>query len=696
MDNTLTPDFGSIDSRQQTTEPVVAESTIELPITDQDLLAVVRSRNSVDLAFTKGVIKLDDRRKLNEDMWVGKQLDETGLYNWQVPYKDNLIWQDLENRIAIAVGRMPQIIVTPPSGKQEDKDMAESLEKVLEIKIQNDASKRIVKDGLRQLHLYLTAAIKCRWDKNIGKHGDFIFELVNPRRLQLDTSAVIPHDGFTADNCEIISEWIEEPAGVVLSKFPKKREDLMRAFGFVRGTPRQMMAKIRYQEVWFTWYDQQGKLIEGVAWIYQSIVMDKMKNPYFDWQGYESVDENDEVEELFFNYFERPRKPYILFSYQNLGRSPYEDTTAVEQSIPLQKIVNKRGRQITEISDRAIPKLAFAGSFISKEEARRVTNDPDEHIWMEQATDVRQAVQFIPAQPPSPVLLQDMMQNRNQIDSKFNTHATTRGDRVPNESGVSKQITREGDLAMSDDLADVTVQRVMYEMAGWATQMMKLMYDKEHYVKDIGKDGEMIEVALKRDAIADGVAVNVKASSTDKQQKRVDAQMEVARKMTDPLTYFEDMDKPNPKDLTKKLILFQMGAGGDPNAMLAYTQAIGVDLGMQPPAPETPPGSEAPAAPTGEAPAGAPPSEPGATPQDTNLDPNGSVSGAGGDAEQAQADLQSILSGQMVEPATVSPDYIAVFIQFVQSPEFEQLSPEQQQMLQQFVARMQELAAGGQ
>ena len=653
MDPSLIPEVPE-ESQVKTEEAVNATGPLDLDINDNILADVIQKKIDETEAHNKNKLKLPDRRKRNYDFWRGDQLNESEFEAWQVPHKNNIIWQDLEHRISIAAGRMPDIIVTPADNTPEKAESARKFEKILDIKVKNDVTKRIVKDGLRDLHNELTAAVKIRWDK---ERKDFIFELVRPAKFGVDYTATIPHDGYTLDNAELVYEWIEEPIAVVFAKFPKKKDELKELLGRTRDTEKFMLSKLRYLELWFTWYTKSGKPIEGTAWKYQHLILGKEKNSTFDYEGYEKPSEDMApdgtpiVDQILRNHFDRPRKPYILFTYQNTGKGPVDDTSAVEQAVPLQKSLNKTGRQIIEISDNAVPKLAFAGKYIDKEQARRVTNDPNEHIWTSaQTEDVRQAVMSIKSDSPSPALYQNQAVIKNDIDSKFSTHGTSRGETETSESGVSKQITREGDLVTSDDMASIVVERVVYEMCNWAVQMMKVNYDKAHIIKNLGREGEMVYEELSRDNIDDGIAVNVKASSVDKQTKRADALALAARKAIDPFTMYEDLDYPNPKERAKRLILF---LGGAQDGYARYMEDLGMETG---------------------------PTLPGGQP-----------GGQGMDAQQATLDIQRIEAGEVIEPQAIpTPEYMVVFKQYVESGALESQPPEVQQVFAEYLAKLQE------
>lgn len=637
---------------------VLDNGVLSLPIDEAELVSIINQKIQNSETYFKDTLNLTKRRDEMVDFWQGKHFDEKKFdMTWQVPYKDNIVWQDTEQRIAIAAGRMPDYMFS--ADNMEDKDTKEALERTEQFvrsKIDPDVIKAMIKDGLRHEHLYLTAAIKCRWDPNLcDGDGDFLFELVHPTRYGMDYTATIPHaPAYTSDNMELVYEWLEEPLSLVLAKFPKKRDLLMRYFS-TTNQGRLMAAKIRYKECHFTWYDQQGRIFEGTTWIYRDLCLDKIRQPYFDWEGYDTLGEVDpmtqkpKVERKYRNFFERPRKNYIFFSYQNLGIGPMDSTSAVEQGVPIQKTINKRGRQITEISDRAIPKIATSGTYMSKEAARRISNDPAELLWLESAEDMQKAVVHIPGSPPNPILFQDLMANRSAIDAKFSTQATTRGAAAPNESGVSKQITREGDLNVADDMVDVVVERVITEMVGWAIQMGKVMYHKPHKIRRQDRNGDVTHAdgEFTRDVIPDGINIKVKASSTDKAQRKANAVQLAGVKAIDPYSLFEAMDVANPKEMTKRLILFE--AGKD-DGYARYFEELGIEVG--------PPLAGAQGA-GGVAGAG----------------DQGGQAGLAADpvAEQqrAQQDIQALIQGQQVQPqGPPSVPYVQALIAYVQSEDF--------------------------
>ena len=555
---------------------VVDTPALSLPIDDKDLISVLNEKiQNSDKYYEKN--KLRGRRKLNEDFYLGNQIDESQMYDYQKPiYQDNMLWEDLERKITMASNKLPDIICNGP-----DVDSVKALQDELSRRINCDAGQRIIKDGLRMHDINYLAAIKYRWDNNRGENGDYIYELCDINRMVIDHTAKIPQDGFTADNMEFIAEWIEEPTSVVLAKFPSKKDELMQQLGYKQMSSKRYASKLRYLEVWFTWYDEKGEIFEGVCWKYGNIILGKMKNPNWDWDGYDHQflkkdNSGFENKHVYHNFFDRPRKPYIFFSHKNLGHGPMDDTTAIEQTIPLQKIVNKRGRQITEISDACVPKKVF-GNGMTKEDAASVTNDPSESLWFN-TEDVSKAYGSIAGAPPSQMLLQDMAMVKENIDSKFATHQASKGEMASvHMSGMARQLMMQGDITMADDLVTTVVDRVVWEMAQWAVQMMKVYYDEDHYSRQMGDDGKLVEQTINNGLIVDGILVNIKANTIDKKARRDTAMALLPIKGIDPLSMFEDLDVANPKEKVKRLLAFMMGEGPNGDGFAKYMQICGLE-----------------------------------------------------------------------------------------------------------------------
>jgi hypothetical protein len=593
-----------------TTDQIVVDTpALELPIDDSIIL------QTLDYAERQGKtirqkLGVDKRSEETHKFWKGDQVDQTKLdTRYQMMHVDNVVRQNLENKIKLATGHMPDLFCAPPDKQSFNMEATQDLQSYQRDRFGGGVTKRLLKNGLRKMELDFVGIIKARYDQ---KEQRSKYELIDSKYILFGEGAKVFEDGFTIDGTDILFHYVEESTQVVLNKFPKKSGELM---AMLATSGKQIPSRIIYTEASFKWFDQKGEAHEGIAWRYGSVLLDKMRHPYFDYDNPQN------------NFFERPRKNYIIISYANLGDSVYEDTTDTEQSIPIQRIINRRRRQITEIADRSVPKLAFMGGAMTMELASNISSSPSEAIILSDnytGDDIDKAMSIIPATPPNPVLYSDLSSLYGRMDSIFATHGTTRGE-VTNggESGVSKQITREGDLVTSDDISEVTLERVLYEMVSWEMHFLRLFRDDENQepLRITNSEGETDFIELNRQKIEVDVQVVVKASGQDKQTRRADALQLLTAQAIDPYTLFEDLDVPNPRERMRRLAAFiKAQASGN---LDAYMEVLGVD-------PKTP----------------------------------------FANADDAARDISILRSGHTVQLQLPDESYVAVFTSLVNSPQF--------------------------
>lgn len=609
-------------------EIVVQTAPLFLPISDEVILQTLNEAETQGKTLRQK-LNIDKRSHENTEFWRGNQVDATRLdARYQMAHVDNVVRQDLENKIKLATGHMPDIFVAPPDKQDFNMEAARDIQVYLRDRFTGSVTKRIIKNGLRKLDLDLIAVIKARYDQ---KQKRSVYELVNGRDILFGEGSTVYEDGYTIDGTEVIFHYVNEATQQVLNTFPAKAQELL---GALSSDGKQIPSRIRYTEAHFRWYDTKGNINEGVVWRYGPLLLGKMKEPYFDY-------DNPSL-----NYFDRVRKPFILFSYSNLGESVYEATTDFEQGIPINRIINRRRRQITEIADRSVPKLAFLGGAMTAELAANINPSPNEAVILSDGyggDDIKQAMAVIPATPPNPILYNDLVDLRGRVDSIFATHGTTRGEaKTAGESGVSKQISREGDLVTSDDIVDIVVERVINEMAAWEMQFSRLFHDDDRPpLRITDREGDTEYVELNRQKIETDIQVVVKASSTDKQVRRADALQMLTAKAIDPYSLFEDLDVNNPKERMRRLMAFiKSQQTGD---YTAYMDILGIDM-------ETPFATE----------------------------------------EDADRDIDILANGQQVMLRLPSEKYVSTFMQLVKSPEFNtQYNEFSKTMIQNHVKRLQ-------
>lgn len=555
--------------------------TLDLP--DEIFTRTVKKLIKDSEDFYNKKLNLRERRERNEEYVFGRQLRARKLKEYESRYQDNIIYEALAYLKPIALSQMPDIVVSPGNESHEAKKTADKISKVIESEIKKEKRRKTLAISFKHLEVFFLGAIKAYWDPDKGDMGDYDFRFVHPENLVLDHTA----SQLDQSDMGFIAEYVPWTVKECLRRFPSKKDDLIAklhqsgkfdAGGKNENNEGGLNTVIKVAEVWFTWYDKVGgeyQKFEGTAWLYDNVLLGKKKNAYWDWEGQQNtVGLTEEVlrqsimngvslpiEKVFHNYFDSPRKPYILLGYNQWGKHPLDETSDVEQSIALQEEHDKRGRQISQMLDRARPKNIFStDSGLKKEDIEELDMaDPDSDLLVD--GDVHTVHDKILGEQPSPQAFNDLQMSQNRLFAKMGVNGTVRGQ--PESSvATTNQIARESDFTRADDLSEETINSASREMAEWILQFIKLFYTKDHFKKLAGPDGEFVFQRLNRDMIDDGMEVVITASGTDKIKAQQRAMDMAKLELIDPYTFYKDLGVSDPQGRVERLLMFKSDPQG--------------------------------------------------------------------------------------------------------------------------------------
>lgn len=566
------------------------QDPLTLKLDDDVLINHINKRIDNSQAWFADEKDLFNRREKNWEYYLGEQLNTADFEYYQSPYVDNVIFESLSTIKPIALSRLPDMIVKPGDDDEESKETADSLTKIVNTDIRKRENRKVLGVAFQHLPLFYTGVVKAIWDPQKGDSGDYRFKVVHPDNIVVDHTST----DNSSDNMDFVAESVELSVKEIIMMFPKKKEEILESIGFDNEdedskNEKRLASKKKIWEVWFTWWDKSRdpdtdemkfERIEGVAWKMDKIVLNKMKNPYWDWSGEKRLftyDMNDgskrepsqeeirravfgedevKTETIFHNHFKNPRKPYMFMGYYQFGKMPYDETSVVEQVLLMQDNLNKRGRQITEMNDRAAGKDYYSNAYLDKDTVELMDpKDPNEAIVG--TGDVRAGHTHVPGVVAPAQLYSEQSSEKQKIFSKMGTHATTRGELTANKPATSDQIAREQDFGRIDDLVEETINEVAEQMSNWAMQFIKLFYTEDHMVKVLGEDGSVTFTKVNRDLIQDGMEVMVSASGVDKAQRRQEAIEMAGIGLIDPMQFYIDMELSDPKGRAEKLMLFK-------------------------------------------------------------------------------------------------------------------------------------------
>lgn len=619
---------------------IVERDPLTLDLDDDQFLKVAKNLVQESESWYNSTYNLKKRRAENERMYFGRQMWGKKRFDWESEFEDNILYEGMSYLKPIALSKMPDIVVYP--GPTQDDEVADGITKIVDTDIKSKKRRKVLSIAFKHRPIYYVGVIKPYWNPDLGEDGDFDFRWVHPDNLVLDHTC----PSNDPQEMSFIAEYVEYTVKELVMKWPKKEKDLyaqLTAAGkFTQDINEKnelgMNTKVKIVEIWFTWFEKAKKnpleqeapqdeinmakwdRIEGVGWYYKDLLFDKIKNPNWDWEGQEKVMMNGqpaEIEQLqnmlftgdmsgmdltkvFNNYFENPRKPYILLNYDQWGKMPLDETSEIEQAIPMQKDHNKRGRQLTEMLDNVRGHDVWSDeSGLKKEdlEELKVAGPRADIIVEGNARDNHDHVQ---GDQPGQSLFADKDSSKNRIFAKMGVNGAVRGEPT-SDVATNNQISREGDFTRADDLTEETINDASIQMAEWELQFIKLRYTQDHFRRAIGQEGDKVFQSVNRDMVSDGMEVSISASSSDKLKAKQQA-FDLAKlgpPFIDPLTFFKDIGASDPKGRTEKGWMM----ANDPQGYftkyvlgMQTPEAMAAGLGVPQPTPGQPPAPQQPGA----------------------------------------------------------------------------------------------------
>ncbi len=591
---------------------VQQESPLTLTLDDTDFWETSDRWSQSYKVFYSSQYNLFERRKKNEMYLFGQQLTEqeknNELKEYEPRYGDNALWEIESTIKPLAVQSIPDLIITPPS-EQADPQVSEELTKIVDSQNKSEEIRTLMGLATKHLPIYFTAVIKCRWNPAID---DYEFYIVHPNDIEADEVC----RSNDADKMKKITEYLSLTVQEAFMRFPQKKQELLkrlRADGLVLGEEepktKDLQSTFKIKEIWCDWpmkktitkedgtTETGWEIVSMVAWKYKDVVLLKMRNPNFDWEGEEKLFTYDDPsdantkrelteeellsavamgvmppnlskERVYHNYFSNPRKPYYFFGYDQYHKQPYDETSRIEQNLRNQENLDSLGKQIIQTLRNRVKHIFSKDGGLKAEDLEKMDlEDPTQHILIE--GEVGKTHGIVSPERPDSAEFAALDQQRQRMYGMAGA-AAVRG-QIQSDVATTNQIAREGDFSRADDLVADTVNPACQWIAEWSLQMIKLRYTSEKMFKLFGDKGALVYLKLNRDKVSDGMEVMIKASSTDKLKAAKEANDMAAISYIDPFNYYKDTGKDDPEGRTEDLILFQ----NDPPSYLAKIKGLG-------------------------------------------------------------------------------------------------------------------------
>lgn len=499
-----------VDNYQGQSDVIDTLPTLSLKLDDLQLIKNLNQRiqDSKDYWDTPDGFNLAKVRGDNERVYLGKQTDVRSLYRFQMPYIENQVYIAEQSIIAYLTAREPQSEVSPANDTPQSRQFALDLEKIHMAHSQKIKFGRIMETVVRNAMNKRIGLIKFEFDPDYGKNGEILAHAVNPEHVVIDKNV------RQGENPAFIDMTLKMSVNEMCHRWPEKKEAIYNAAGIKRGTYKQLEEIVAVHETYLTYYDKKYEPQEALVYYFADVVLEKTKNPHYVYS-----DRNR-------NFFDVPMKPYIALNFDNDGTHWIDNTSAIEQAQPLQSVLNKRGRQLMEVADKANGILVVSSdSGLSKDDLQNLTGDPNQRLLIKTAGKATQDMVFQVPPPVVPAFLyQDKVDLRTQLANLMGAPVDFSGvDSSENEKNtLGETILKKNQAAGRQDLYVRAIDRFASDYYNFLTQMMCVWYNEDHFFVYNGGDGQFDYLTANRYLFEDGIAVSVKAGSTpplDKQRE---------------------------------------------------------------------------------------------------------------------------------------------------------------------------------
>ena len=555
------------EERKDKDEGAVSEFLEEFKIdmSDDDLIALAKkwevSWKEVYEGSDDNNDGLEERQKQSVKYWRGNAGSgiEAELGIKVEGSGDNLIFEALETFLPIATKQNPEPMVNADNTPEGVK-LADTIKKVL---VHQSGMTRLnlkitIKQAVRNWALKFVGAVQIGWS---GREDDMDIEVVKPEHLILDPNGYIKRGEYIG---EFIGRLKKDTAKNLIARFPDKKKDIEEQCNSKLGT------KMNYKEFWTDDY---------VFWKLNDVILAKIKNPHWNYEeevkepvmtvdedGNEIQDFTEDGDEIYTtttipgaNHFKYPKKPFVLLSIFNLGDKPYDETSLIEQNIPNQDKINKRSKQIDKNIDNINSGWVISGDagFNEAQSTRAAEALMGGGVAFCPKGDPNKLVTKITGDGLPADVYNERQDARNELRGVFGiTGLQPQG--TQNEKTVrGKILQKTADVDRIGGGISEYIELFSSKIYDWLIQMMYVYYDEEHSFPILGKDGTQDWITIKNSDIDKSLTVSVKEGSLIPKDSLTKSHLAIdlwGAGALDPLSLYEYLEFPNPKEMVQKLI----------------------------------------------------------------------------------------------------------------------------------------------
>ena len=513
------------------------QDELSLDLSDEELLDLKKQYESDYAGYAPKVVA---RQKKNKEYLLGMQFGNTRR---QVPVSKNLLFQSTATFVPQALAKNPEPVVfsdNTPQGKEASK----GLKTMLQFHAENFLLRKKLGTMVWHWGVYFIAIMKYGWDETTK---DITVEVRNPQNFLFEPTGYVDEFG---DFVGWIGEKIETTAQKLIDTFPEHKAYILDKVKGKVGT-KVVRTEWRTDDYCFTtFYDK---------------VLDKHKNEFFNYDttGEKNEESNDVISEgeKGHNHFAKPKMPYTFLSIFSLQEQPHDITNLIEQNISNQDQINIRDEQIDRNLKSANNAVAISGvSFNQETASQAVQSFYEEGFILVPDGNVEGAIKRIPANDLPSGIFTSQENAQNALMSVYGTQGLSADAPDTDQTAHGMVINTNRDSSRIGGGVGEALEQVAANFFNKLTQMYYVFYDEPHFAAVMGNGAAVSYIQLQMQDEERRFIVNVSPNSMtpkDETTERNLATQLFEAGASDPLTYLEDIDNPDPQESALRMMVYR-------------------------------------------------------------------------------------------------------------------------------------------
>lgn len=490
---------------------------LELKMDDKELLDLKRGYENKSAPYTG---KIEARQKQNKSYLFGTQRMTAGIQSKTVP--SNLLFQATATFVPQALAKNPEPVVwsdNTPEGKAASSDLKTMLQFHADILCMRK------KLGVMVWHwsVYFIASKKFGWN---SKTNEVSMEVRNPKKFILDPDGYI--DEYGDYRGQYLGDPIDSTAQEMVDEFPKHKD-------YITEKVKGKMGTIVTRTEWWT--------NEYTFTTFEEKVLDKSKNPFFNYDGRA-------------NHFAVPKMPYNFLSVFSLQEQPHDFTNLIEQNQANQDSIIDRDVQITKNLAHGNNSLIMDDKFFTIETAKQGADALEIGDPILGSVD---AVKRIPASPLPNGILDAQEVNKQTLLSVYGTEGVTAQPADQDTTARGMILNQSFDSTRIGGGVGDALEQIADNDFNWLTQLYYVFYDEKHYAAIMGQASAVEYVGLMMANQDRHFVVSVSPNSMRPKDELSEQNLAMQRweaKAIDPIGLMKELNDPDPIESAKALVLW--------------------------------------------------------------------------------------------------------------------------------------------